>query len=449
MGALAMSAKERKRLEVFCRVRDGEVSVAKAAALLAVSERQAWRLKRRYVGEGDAGLVHRLRGRRSNRKTRDAVRSAVLRLYRQKYQGFGPTLACEYLAEEDGHDVSHDTLGRWLREEGLYGPSRRRGKHRSRRPRREHRGELVQMDGSWHDWFEGRGGAAWCCLMVLVDDATGRTFCRFYGKETLEAAFDAFGRYARRYGLPRALYVDKAGIYRGEDAGGEATVTQFGRAMRDLGVELILANSPQAKGRVERKNGTLQDRLVKQLRLRGVSDIDSANALLEDSPFLPELNKKFGLKPPGKADLHRRVTAKTKLDELLCVHEERAVGRDWCVQWRGRLLQVDPAHEALDLPRPGRRVAVIQKLDGAVLVRYGGRDLVWREVTRRPEKPRPPKKPVVNNKRWKPAADHPWKAARGACPAARASSATPPRPLPRGSRGDSPIAMKPLTVLLR
>ena len=330
-----MSAVERRRLEVFGRVRDGELSVAGAALLLLrISQRQAWRLKARYVREGDGGLVHRLRGRASNRKTADAVRSAVLTLYRAKYAGWGPTLACEYLAKEDGHEVSHDTLLRWLRHEGLFARRRRRGKHRRRRPRRERRGELVQMDGSWHDWFEGRGGAAWCCLMVLVDDATGTAWARFYERETLAAAFDAFGRYAREHGVPRALYVDKAGIYRPDPAGDAPT--QFGRAMAGLGVELILADSPQAKGRVERKNAVFQDRLVKEMRLRGVGgDIASGNALLAGG-FLAGLNERFAVDPArGRPDLHRRVTAAMKLDEVLCVHEGRAVGRDWCVQWRG------------------------------------------------------------------------------------------------------------------
>jgi transposase len=408
MGALAMSVAERRRLEVFGRVRDGDLSVAGAAASLGISERQAWRLKARYVREGDGGLVHRLRGKASNRKTDGAVRSAVLKLYRQKYAGWGPTLACEYLAKEDGREVSHDTLLRWLREEGLFERRRKRGRHRTRRPRRERRGELVQMDGSWHDWFEGRG--PWCCLMVLVDDATGRTFARFYDRETLEAAFDVFGRYARAYGLPRALYVDRAGTYRPDPDTDEPT--QFGRAMASLGVGLILANSPQAKGRVERMNGTLQDRLVKELRLRGVGDIASANRLLEGG-FLDDLNERFAVRAKRKrSDLHRRVTAGMNLDEVLCVHEERAVGRDWCVQWRGRLLQVDERHATLDLPRPGRRVGVIERLDGTLLLRYGSADLTWREVSRRPAtkaKAKRTKKPVVNNKRWRPPPDHPFR----------------------------------------
>jgi transposase len=430
MAALTMSVVERKRLEVFGRVRDGDLSVAGAAAALGISERQAWRLKRRSVREGDGGLVHRLRGKASNRKTDGAVRSAVLKLYRQKYAGWGPTLACEYLAKEDGREVSHDTLLRWLRQEGLFERRRKRGKHRARRPRRERRGELVQMDGSWHDWFEGRG--PWCCLMVLVDDATGTTYARFYDRETLEAAFDVFGRYARAYGLPRALYVDKAGIYRPDPE--DDAPTQFGRAMAGLGVELILANSPQAKGRVERMNGTLQDRLVKEMRLRGVSDTASANALLEGG-FLEELNAKFAVQAKRKrTDLHRAVTAAMGLDEVLCTHEQRAVGRDWCVQWRGRLLQVDARHAGLDLPRPGRRVDVIEKLDGTVLLRYGADELGWAEVSRRPPKPKPPRKPVVNNKPWKPPADHPFRQGLRAASGRPGLGGSAPSPRPAGRK---------------
>src|SRR2546430_5459860 len=181
MGQLTMSVKERRRVEVLSRVRDGQVAVSVAAGLVGVSERQAWRLKRRYAAGGDGGLVHRLRGRASNNKANEAARSAVLKAYRLKYAGFGPTLACEYLLN-DGHAVvSHDTLGRWLRAEGLFEKRRKRGKHRPRRPRRKCLGELGQMDGSWHDWLEGRG--PWCCLMVMIDRATGRVTAGIYEKE--------------------------------------------------------------------------------------------------------------------------------------------------------------------------------------------------------------------------------------------------------------------------
>ncbi|MDB5318486.1 MAG: Mobile element protein [Phycisphaerales bacterium] len=262
------------------------------------------------------------------------------------------------------------------------------------------------MDGSWHDWLEGRG--PWCCLMVMIDDATGRVMARFYERETLDASFDLFGRYVKaRRGLPRALYVDKAGIYRAE-AG--CPPTQFGRAMGELGVELILANSPQAKGRVERMNGTLQDRLVKELRLRGVTTVAGANAVLDDGPFLKQFNKPFAVKAAKRTDVHVKVRAALKLDEVLCAREARAVGHDWCVQWRGRLLQIDAMHAALNLPRPGRRVTVIAKASGDLLVRYAGAALTWAEVSTRPApaKAKRARKPVTNNQRWLPGSDHPF-----------------------------------------
>ncbi len=406
------------------------MSVSEAALLLEVTERQMWRLKRRYAAQGDAGLAHQLRGRSSNRRTDDVRRTAILKLYRQKYAGFGPTLACEYLAAEDGQTISPDALGRWLRAAGLFERRRKRGKHRLRRPRRSRAGELVQMDGSWHDWLGGRG--PWCCLMVMVDDATGRVMARFYEKEMLSAAFDVMGRYVRSRGLPRAVYVDKAGIYRGETADGEPTLTQFGRAMKELGVELILANSPQAKGRVERMNGTLQDRLVKELTLRGVWTMEAANVLLEES-FLKRFNEKFGVAAVKKSDAHRKLPVGVKLDEVLCEREERAVGRDWCVQWRGRVLQIDARHAGLDLPRPGRRVMVMEKAGGDLLVRYGVESLACMELSARPgpAKAKKAKEPVKNNKRYVPSASHPFNR-RPACgdsrPGVRASEATPPKP---------------------
>ena len=259
-----MSVKERRRLEIFGRVKRGEMKLHEASDLLGLSYRQVRRIRQRFELGGDAGLLHRLRGQTSNRKTDEAVRVEVLRICREFYADFGATLACEHLERTHKMVVGLGTLRRWLKAEGLLVPRRRRSKHRTRRPRRSHWGELIQMDGSWHDWFEGR--RPWCCLMVMIDDATSEVFARFYEKETQAAAFDIFGRYAMRHGLPRALYVDRAGIYRSDrDPTGQELVdeqkpvTQFGRAMRELDVELILANSPQAKGRVERQNATLQD----------------------------------------------------------------------------------------------------------------------------------------------------------------------------------------------
>ena len=438
-----MSAKERRRLEVLSRVKAGELTLAKAAELLGVSRRQVYRVYARWRRDGDAGLVHGLRGRASNRKVEDATREAVLKLYREKYADFGPTLAAEKLAADDGHEVNRQTLRRMLRGAGLWAGRRHRKKHRSRRARRACAGELVQMDGSDHDWFEGRCPAhPRCVLMVMIDDATGRVFCRFYASETTAAAFDVFGAYCRKHGVPRALYVDRDSIYRcdrqatsEEELRAESPPTQFGRAMKLLGVGLILANSPQAKGRVERCNGTLQDRLVKEMRLAGVSDIESANAFLERT-FLPAFNKRFTVEPREAADLHvplstalSAVGKGARLDEVLCWEEARVVLNDWCVCWRNRVFQLSERHEALGLA--GRKVVVREKLDGSVQVLSGGHKLHWKELARRPERAAAANEPIRNNKRYVPPPEHPWK--RGA--AARASSPTAPQPSPRHQAG--------------
>jgi hypothetical protein len=426
MGTLLMSPKERLRLAVLARVDGGSMTPAEGASALGISPRQMRRVRLRHAAEGDGGLAHRLRGKASNRKTDPAVRQKVVALCRETYAGFGPTLVGEYLLTlAEPVSLSHDTVRRWLLAEGLMPGRRRRGKHRSRRERRSRAGELVQMDGSRHDWFEGRG--PWCCLMVMVDDASGRVYARFYEKETLAAAFDVFGRYADAHGLPVSLYVDRAGIYRSDKAptieqelAGERPATQFGRAMKTLDVELILANSPQAKGRVERMNGTLQDRLVKAMRLAGVGDVASANRLLDES-FLAPFNERFAVPPAESCDAHRpAAAAAAEPGEVLCEHHERAVGRDWCVQWRGTLLQVDERHEALSLA--GKRVTLRERADGTLQVLWQGQPLAWRRLSERPRRPKP-KAAVTNNRRWTPPASHPWKAG---LPAARASSPSAP-----------------------
>jgi hypothetical protein len=394
-----MSIKEWRRLQVLSQVKAGKMVLREAAIALQISYRQVRRLHRRHLADQDKGLVHGLRGRSSNRLLSPATRQAVLKLCRDRYAGFGPPLACEHL-EKDGHVVSHDTLGRWLREEGLFERRRRRSKHRSWRQRRSSFGELLQMDGSPHDWFEGRRIA--CCLMVMVDDATGRVFARFYEKESTESSFDIFGRYIARYGLPLALYVDRAGIYRAEDQEGDAVETQFGRASRELGVELILANSPQAKGRVERQNQTLQDRLVKEMGLLKLSSIEQGNAFLEGG-FLEELNERFAIEATCGADVHR--SAPPELAWVLCQAEARVVGEDWCIRWKGGWLQIQKEHEALGLA--GRSVEVRQKADRSMRILWRGETLKFEAVQTPAKKPRA-HKVVVNNKVWKPGANHPW-----------------------------------------
>jgi hypothetical protein len=424
MGELRMSATDRVRLDAMARVKRGELTVAAAAELVGLSLRQARRVWKRFGAEGDAGLVHRLRGRAGNRRLSQDVRERAVKLHQEKYADFGPTLACEKLASEDRLALSPDTLTALLKERGLWERRRRRGRHRKRRERRASFGSMLQVDGGHHDWFEGRGGGK-CVLMVIIDDATSRTYARLYPAETTEAAFDVLGRWVKRHGLPRSLYVDRHSIYRDEDH--PEKPTQFGRAMRELSVELICARSPQAKGRVERRNAVFQDRLVKEMRLRNISDTTRANALLEGM-FLEDLNRRYAIKPAADQDLHRALPPDVVLEAVLCVQEERVVGQDWCVRWNNRWLQIGSEHGALDLPR--RRVRVKQLGDGRLLLEYRGRRLNFTGLSARPA-PTKPKKAIVNNRRYKPAAAHPWNRAPavGPPPAVTPAPATPTRGL--------------------
>jgi len=418
-----MSVKERVRLDALHRVERGELTVVAATALMEVSLRQAKRLWKRYRIQGAAGLVHRLRGRASNRRMAEELRARIVKRHQERYADFGPTFACEKLAAE-GLVLSPDTLTALLKERHLWQRRRRRDRHRQRRERRSSWGSMIQMDGSRHDWFEGR--APWCELMVLIDDATNHTAARFYRAETTAAAFDVFGRWSRRFGLPRSLYVDRHGIYR--DEAHPEKPTQFGRAMKELHVKLIQAHSPQAKGRVERRHQVFQDRLVKELRLRNISDLAQANALL-DQIFLPELNRRYALQPRRDTDLHRPVPPDLALEEILCVQEARVVGRDWCVRWHSQWLQIPAVHAALELA--GKRVLIKQLADGKLLLTYLNQPLSYKILAVRMAAPRS-LPVVVNRKPWKPGPNHPWnrdpvdRAAGGA----KLASATPQRALP-------------------
>jgi hypothetical protein len=412
METLRMSQLERRRLVVMGQVLSGKLTLPEARELLSVSYRQAKRIWSRYQVEGDAGVVHRLRGRPSNHRAATEFRERVLGRYREAYHDYGPSLAAECLAEE-GLAVGVETLRQWLKGAGLWSGARERRAHRRRRARKEHRGELMQMDGSHHDWFEGR--RAWAVLMVMIDDATGRIHARFFEAETLEAAFTMVRDYAGKYGLPQAIYVDRAGIYRSDREPTEEEwlaerepQTQFGRAMEELGVRLILARSPQAKGRVERMNRTLQDRLVKALRQRGISDLATANRFLEEE-YLEPFNARFGVAPAVAADLHQQVPAELDLSRVLSVQEERVVQNDWTVRWNNAYLQLSRASQV----QPGQRVQVCAQLDGRVRVFARERELSWSATRSEPNRPRKPSpvrgRPTKSSQGQKPAATHPWR----------------------------------------
>jgi transposase len=390
-------------------VKQGELTQVQAAELMGLSYRQAKRVWRRYQAEGDAGLVHRLRGRRGLRGKPAALRAQVLaRCAEARYADFGPTLLAEELGKA-GMVVDHDTVRRWLLRAGVRTVRRRRQTHRQWRERKPCFGAMVQLDGSHHDWFEGRGPK--CVLMVMVDDATNRMRARFFEQETTRASYDVLEGWVRQYGCPGSLYVDRDSIYRcegepsvAEQLAGQEPRTQFGRAMEQLGVELILAQSPQAKGRVERMNGVLQDRLVKALRLAGISDLERANRFLEEG-YLREFNQRFERPAASPVDAHGGVPR--HLDEVLSWEEKRVVQRDWTVACAGQWYQIDRQHEGLSLAR--RTVAVRTLRDGRVQLVYGGQKLKWRLLPCRPAPLCKIRSVKARSVRRPPAANHPWR----------------------------------------
>jgi transposase len=379
---IAMSQRERDTLKVMSAVLRGERTQAEAARLLRKSERQVRRLQRRLEAEGDAGVVHRLKGRTSNRQLSHELRTKALELYQQELSDFGPTLASEVMSER-GLEVSADTLRRWLLAAGLWKNQRRRDPHRSRRPRRACFGELVQMDASLHSWLEGRGEEM--VLVAMIDDATNRVLARFYPGETVEAYFDLVGRWLARSGRPVAFYTDRDSIFQVASPGAQAEArTQFGRAMSELGIDLILARSPQAKGRVERSHGTMQDRWVKLLRLAGVTTRSAANEYVERT-LLPDHNRRFSRPAASPNDAHRPLGPRQNPAAILSVQETRVVANDYTIRFDNHIYQLrKPAYPGLR----GGRVILEQRLDGTLAIRYGDRYLAYEDLGALPPNPR-------------------------------------------------------------
>jgi len=350
---------------------NGTRTLKEAAQFMGVSYRHAKRILRRYREEGAAGMVHRGVNKPSGRRTDEALRQAVLEKYEEEYADFGPTLAAEKLAERDGLSVDHETLRRWLIASGMWQAQRHRRRYRSRRERRQRFGELVQFDGSHHDWFERRRTK--CCLMNMVDDATGTTLSFLDEQETTEGALRLLWAWIERYGVPMAVYCDRKNAFVldreptvREQLDGITPKSTFERACEKLGIEVIVARSPQAKGRVERNHGVYQDRFVKELRIRGINSIEKANQFLRES-FLDTLNVKFAKQPVDPEDAHVPILAGQNLENLLCFEEPRVVAEDYVVQFKRRLLQIK-RHKRVRLPAPGTQVVVRTWLDGSIHV---------------------------------------------------------------------------------
>ena len=400
-----MSVKELRRVLVIHQVMEKKVRQIEAGRLLGLTDRQIRRIVGRVQREGDCGLAHRSRGKRSNRGIPERRKRQVLELYAKQYSDFGPTLAVEKLWERDRIRISDETLRLWLLEAGITHFRRRKRPHRAWRERKPHRGELVQVDGSHHVWLEDRGSE--CVLMAYIDDASNRVYARFYPYEGTIPAMDSFKRYIRRDGIPMRVYLDKHSTYKGwaepslaEQLAGRTSKTQFERALEELGVEVIHADSPQAKGRVERLFGTFQDRLIKEMRLANVCNLDEANHFL--SGYLPIYNRRFSVQPANDANLHRPIPPGLKLDDILCIRTERSLRNDFTVAHNGGLYQIqDRIHAAW--------VMVEERLDGTLRITHQGKRLQYQPILGRPlrqttktteTKPRKPPKP--------PSPNHPW-----------------------------------------
>jgi len=452
---IAMSQRERDRLKVMAPVLGKKRTQAEAGRLMDLCARQVRRIQRRLEKEGDAGIIHRLRGLPSNHRRDDALRRQAVEIYGREMPDFNLTMASEKLAALK-LEVPARTLRDWLSAEGLWAPKYKRDPHRSRRERRACWGELVQADGSHHDWLEGRGPPM--VLVAMIDDATSKVTARFYPGETTEAYMDLLGRYLRRHGRMAAMYVDRAGIFRAEDHDPydpQPSLTQFSRALEELGIQLILAYSPQAKGRIERFFQTAQDRLVKELRLAKAATMEEANAVLQKT-FLRWFNRWCVVRPASPNDAHRPLEASMRLESILSFQEKRKVGNDYTIRLDNQVYQLLPP--AL----PGQRggwVTVEKRLNGTLRIRFkdtyvkyrvfgpargagapppdprslslpgtpaGGRNKEGRaaEATRpsavrpasgrsgrTPAEPYPPrgKTTLPNDQPYRPPADHPWR----------------------------------------
>lgn len=413
-----MSEKELGRGEVLSRVREEDLQLVDAARLLGLSYRQTKRQWRRYRQGGGQALQHGNAGRPSNRAAPRKFRERVLGLVRRKYGGevgerFGPTLAAEHLEADDGVKVDSETLRRWMLAEGLWSQARKRQQHRRRRARKEHFGELLQLDGSFEQWLPASGQKQ--CLMNLVDDASSRTLSQLHEQETTWAAAAVLRAWIEQYGVPHCLYTDWKNVYlreptAKEQLAGEAPLTQFGRMCGKLGVKIVGASSPQAKGRVERSHGTQQDRLIKKLRLYGIGTIEAANRYLRQH-YLPDHNRRFSREPLAAADYHRARPSRAKLDAIFRMEQERVISQDWVVQYQGRWLQIERASRYAPA---GGKVTVSEGRDGGLAIGYRSRAVNWQEIPRpvpRSAANRPVTAPAVEVRQTgqPPAKNHPWK----------------------------------------
>lgn len=401
---IMMRPEELKRFQIIGKVFEKTINQQEAAELLGLSDRQVRRIVNRVRRDGERGIPHGSRGRRGHHRIAEGVRKAILDLYRERYRDFGPLLASEKLFELDNIRIHDETLRLWLIADGLWKPNlQRKLKDRSWRPRKERRGEMVQMDGSHHAWLEDRGPKL--VLMGYIDDASGNFEGKFFDYEGTKPAMGGLKAYVGEYGIPQQIYLDKHSTYRVNSKknrranwrfSDDEERTQFGRACKQLGIELIFANSPQAKGRIERIFRTLQNRLVKEMRLRGIKTCEEANKFL--TGYLPKFNARFAVKPLGPEDIHRPVHESIKIDEILSVQTEHVLRNDRTVLHERKLYQVLVKTKA-------RKVVVFEYLNGRMAIKHGQSRLPYKPIDQRPSPlPKPLKRrfiPKTRNSPWK------------------------------------------------
>lgn len=403
---ITMSRREARRLHILHQALERKVTQGEAAGLLGLSDRQVRRLVKRVRAEGEDGICHRARGRPSNHRIPTRVKARALRLFRDRYRDFNLVHATEKLAEVHGITLHAETLRLWLHAAAIPYKQRKARQHRQWRERKAHRGELVQIDGSHHDWFEGRGPA--CVFLGYIDDATNTVWGRFYEYEGTWPALDSLQRYIRQYGLPQSVYLDKHTTYKSwaqptidEELRDQRPMSQVERSLVELGITVIHANSPQAKGRVERLFKTLQDRLVRELRLLGIRSVTEANAFL--ARYWPQHNRRFARPAASPADLHSPAPCSRALDRVLCIKTERTVKNDFTLAHHGALYQLTQATRA-------KKVTVEARLDGSLHITYRGQELRYRAIPARPPRPAPaPPRALPTKNPWIPPADHPWR----------------------------------------
>jgi transposase len=391
-------------LHVIRKALDKSITQIEAAGIIGVCLRQIQRIVKAVKAEGDKGVIHKFRDKLSNRALPNKIRDKVLRLYKEKYPDFGPTLETEKLFEIDKIKINDETLRLWLLRAGIPYKKRKKRPHREWRERKHSFGEMIQMDGSHHNWFEGRGEK--CVLMGYIDDATGRPFGRFYAYEGTLPAMDSFKSYIKKYGIPVSIYLDKHTTYKSnkkqtveDELNDIEPLSQFARAAKELSINLIYANSPQAKGRIERLFHTFQDRLIKEMRLEKIKTIAEANKFL--IRYLPAYGKRFSVRPANNTDLHRVIPEGVNLNKILCVRTIRVLRNDFTIAHNGKLYQVEDNLNA-------KEVTIEERINGSMRIIYKNKVLKYREITKRPQKAVEVLKSRLFARAHMPPKDHPW-----------------------------------------